>query len=160
MRKALGLMIGGVLGLAFIFFAPNAQANIGNQLIEFTFNQAIQLPGDVVLPANSYWFLMPEYGHGDAAQVMQIYNEDRSKVLATIGTFDTSPLPRHDNGLAIPITANAELTFVNLGRNKPLMLVSWFYPADNVGHELVYPARQERQLSEGRPVTVMVNTRG
>ena len=160
MRKALELTIGCVLGLAFMFFAPNAQANAGNQLTEFTFSKPIQLPGNLVLRAGSYWFVMPEYQHGDAAEVMQVYNENRSKVLATIGTFDTSPLPRHDNGLALPVSDNAELTFENLGPNKPLMLVNWFYPDNNVGHELVYPPQQERRLSEGTRITVMANTNG
>ncbi len=43
-RKALGLMIGGVLALAFMSFVPSARADLSDQSTQLTFNQPVQLP--------------------------------------------------------------------------------------------------------------------
>ena len=39
------------------------------------------------------------------------------------------------------------LTFAVSSNNQPLTLVSWFYPGQNFGHQMVYSKRIERQLS-------------
>lgn len=142
-RKALGLMIGGVLALACVLFVPSARADLGDQATQFTFNQPVQLPGNTVLPAGTYWFMMPNYTNGQ--QMMQVFNADRTQCLATVETFDS---------IRPNVTDNPAITFSKLSANQPLLLVSWFYPGESTGHELEYSPRQENRLSEGNLITI------
>lgn len=145
-RKALGTILGGVLALAFIAFVPNARADERNQASQLTFNQPLELPGNHVLPAGTYWFEVPDAIN--EGETVQIFNADRTQVLLTL---EAIPVQRAN------ITDNTQLTF---GRvyNRPLMLMSWFYPDETVGHEFLYSPQQESQLSEGRQITVMARS--
>jgi hypothetical protein len=145
-RKALGTILGGVLALAFIAFVPNARADERNQASQLTFNQPVELPGNHVLPAGTYWFEVPDAINN--GETVQIFNADRTEVLLTL---EAIPAERPN------ITDNTQLTF---GRvyNRPLMLMSWFYPGETFGHEFLYSPRQESQLSEGRQITVMARS--
>jgi hypothetical protein len=142
-RKALGLTIGGVLALAFMSFVPSARADLGDQSTQLTFNQPVQLPGNMVLPAGTYWFVMPDYATG--GEVMQVFNMDRTQLLDTFQTFATG---RSD------LSNDVQLTFSKGSANRPMMLVSWFYPDETIGHELLYSPQRESQLSEGSQITV------
>ncbi len=76
---------------------------------------------------------------------MQVFNEDRTQL---IDTFQTIPTYRPN------ISNEVQLTFGKGPANSPMMLVSWFYPDENTGHEMVYSSQQESQLSEGNWITV------
>lgn len=145
-RKALGTIIGGVLALALIAFVPYAQADESNQASQLTFNQPVELPGNHVLPAGMYWFMAPDTVN--SGQTVQIFNVDRTQLLVTL---EALPAQRAN------ITDDTQLTF---GRvyNRPLMLMSWFYPGEIFGHQFIYSPQQESQLSEGSQITVMARS--
>jgi hypothetical protein len=146
-RKALGTIIGGVLALALVAFVPNARADESNKATRLTFNQPVELPGNVVLPAGTYWFLAPL--NLNEGQTVQVFNEDHTKLLDTIPTISadrTNP------------TTNTQLTFGKISNRQPVVLTSWFYPGDVVGHQFLYSPKRESQLSEGRQITVMARS--
>lgn len=148
-RKALGTVIGGVLALALVGFVPNAGADESNQATRLTFNQPVELPRNVVLPAGTYWFVAPLNLKG--AQIVQVFNADRTKVLDAVETVSQD---RRD------ATNNTELTFGRISNGQPVMLMSWFYPGHTIGSQFLYSPKRESQLSEGRQITVMARSGG
>ncbi len=142
-RKALGLTIGGVLALAFMSLVPSARADLGDHATQLTFNQPVQVPDNIVLPAGTYWFVMPDHSGG---QIMQVFDRDRTQLL---GTFLTLPTERPN------LSDDVQLTFGRVSANAPMMAVSWFYPGEATGHELVYSPQRQSQLSEGDQITVL-----
>jgi hypothetical protein len=144
--KALGTIIGGVLALALIAFVPHARADERNQASQLTFNQPVELPENHVLPAGTYWFVAPD--DVNSGQSVEIYNADRTQLLATVETITTQ---RSD------ISDDTQLTFGRVS-NRPLMLISWFYPGRLLGHEFVYSPQQESLLSEGSQITVFARS--
>jgi hypothetical protein len=148
-RWALGTILGGVLVLALVAFVPRAQAGELHQLTELTFNQPVQLPHNVVLPAGSYWFLVPD---ANAGQIVEIFNSHRTQLL---GTFETVPTGRPWNR-----NGNTELILARTPNEVPT-LVGWIYPGEDIGHEFVYSRRKERQFSEaGHLATVQIPNGG
>jgi len=145
-RKALGTILGGVLALAFIAFVPYARADEANEASQLTFNQPVELPGNHVLPAGTYWFGVPDPIQG--GHTVQIFNADHTEILLTL---ETIPVQRTN------ITDDTQLTFGRVS-NRPLMLTSWFYPGEPFGHEFLYSPQQESQLSEGSQITVMARS--
>jgi len=63
-RKALGTIIGCVLALALVAFVPHARADERDQAPQLTFNEPVELPGNHVLPAGTYWFVAPDSVNG------------------------------------------------------------------------------------------------
>lgn len=147
LRKALGTIIGGVLALALMGFVPQARADAANQLTEFKFNQPVRLPQNIVLPAGTYWFKVPEFG-GD---VVQVFNANRTQVLATMETITTD---RAGNTTVSPTIGDMQLTMAKLHHQPPL-LISWIYPGQLQGHEFVYSAKLENQLAESGHMLTM-----
>jgi hypothetical protein len=143
-RKALGSIVGSVLALAFMSFVPSARADLADQATQLTFNQPVQLPDNMVLPAGTYWFVMPDYVSG--GQITQVFDVHRTRLL---GTFLTVPTER------TTVSDDGQLTFSKNSPNAPMTLVSWFYPGEATGHELLYSPQQESQLSEGDQITVL-----
>jgi hypothetical protein len=118
----------------------NAQAS------QLTFNEPVELPGNHVLPAGTYWFVAPDSVNG--GQTVQVFNVNRTQLLATMETISTE---RPD------LTSNTQLTFGRVS-NRPQMLVSWFYPGEKIGHQFVYSPQLESRLSEGSQITVTTRT--
>jgi len=141
-RKALGTIIGCVLALALVAFLPHARADERDQASQLTFNEPVELPGNHVLPAGTYWFVAPD--SVNEGQIVEVFNANRTQLLATMETISTE---RPD------ITSNTQLTFGRVS-NRPLMLVSWFYPGEKIGHQFVYSPQLESRLSEGSQITV------
>jgi len=146
-RKALWTIIGGVLALAFIVFVPYARADQSNQATQLTFNQPVELPGNHVLPAGTYWFMAPL--NVSEGQTVEVFNADRTQLLASMQTISTERLN---------VTDDTQLTFGRVSNNRPIMLMSWFYPGDTVGREFLYSPQRENQLSEGNPITVIARS--
>lgn len=77
---------------------------------------------------------------------MQIFNTDRTQLFAALETIPTDRPNRTDE---------TQLTFAKLSPNVPTMPISWFYPGETAGDQLVYSPQQERQLSGGNQTTVL-----
>lgn len=143
-RKALGMIMGGLLLLAFTFFVPRARADEQDEASQLTFNQPVEIPGNHVLPAGTYWFVVADAGSG--GNVVQIFNTDRTQLFATLEA-NTTERPN--------MTEDAQLTFAKPSPNEPMMLISWFYPDQTAGHRFVYSPQEESRLAGANRVTVM-----
>jgi len=143
-RKTLGTIIGGVLALALMGFVPQARAESpeANQLTEFKFNQPVRLPHNMVLPAGTYWFRVPDAANG--GNTVQVYNANRTRLLAQLEAITTD---RPGNSTISPTIGDVQLTMAKLPHQIPL-LIGWIYPAQLQGHEFVYSPQRENQIAE------------
>ena len=125
---------------------PNTRADMSNQATKFTFNQPVEVPGNTVLPAGTYWFEVVN-GVGITPDYVQILNADQTGVLATLHTIPT----KRTNALG-----HVEVTYAEPSGNQPVALINWFYPGRVTGHEFVYSPAKEATLSESEHITAMV----
>jgi hypothetical protein len=132
-RKALRIVIGGLLALMFAGLAPRARASEFNQSTKLTFSQPLQLLGNVVLPAGTYWFEVP------VSQIVQVFNSDHTKVLATLTTIATQRCVKTMEG--------TQLALGRMPQEFP-MLLNWVYSGQIDGYEFVYSRQKNSQLSE------------
>ena len=138
----LGLMIAFVL-----FFEFGAHAEESNESTKITFNVPVQIPGQVLSPGT---YTFQQAGSNDP-NIIQIFNADRTVLIATVQTVSAERLEPADDTLitlAEPEAGNADV------------LVKWFYPGRTIGHEFVYPKQQEVQLARDQQHTLIVNERG
>jgi hypothetical protein len=156
LRKALGTIIGGVLALALMGFVPQARADSRNQLTEFKFNQPVRLPHNVVLPAGSYWFRVPDVIN--SGNIVQVYNANRTQLLATIETIATE---RPENPANSPTIGDGQLTIAKLPNHQVPLIIKWIYPGQFQGHEFVYSPKRENQLAKsGHMMTIDIPNGG
>jgi LPXTG-motif cell wall-anchored protein len=115
-----------VLGMA----VPSMFASEWNKLTKLTFNQPVEIPGQV-LPAGTYWFRLLD--SPSSRDIVQVFNADRSKQVAlvmAIPDYRTRP------------TGKTVITFEERATDAPPAVSAWFYPGDNYGQQFVYPKRQ------------------
>ncbi len=86
-REAIRLLIAGAFALAMI--APVVRADERDQATQLTFNQSIQIPGNVVLPPGTYWFKVAD-GTG-SRNVVQVFDSNWSIVATTIAVPTIRP---------------------------------------------------------------------
>ncbi len=136
----------GMIVAFSLFFELAAHADEDDQATEITFNQPIQVPGQV-LPAGTYLFKLLS---GDSLDVVQIFNSDRTHLYATL---ETIPSESH------PIPNDTTVTLVEQGGGKPDVLLTWSYPGNETGHEFIYSNRLEKQLAQDQQQKVVANQR-
>jgi hypothetical protein len=143
-RKLLYTIFGLALAFTLVAIAPAARADESNQASQLTFNQPVDVPGNVVLPPGTYWFTVPD--GINAPDVVRIFNADRTQLVATL---ETIPTQRPE------ANSHSELVFAEQSQNQPMALISWFYPGRVTGHEFLYSPREEARLGEDEQITVM-----
>jgi hypothetical protein len=131
------------LALASVIVLPTAKADEYDQASKLTFNKSIQIPGHV-LPAGTYWFVLANINSRD---VVQVFNSDRSMLLASVITINAERLKSTDH---------TAMTFAERGEMQPETVLSWYYPAERFGHEFLYPKPEEQELARAKQRTVMV----
>jgi hypothetical protein len=136
------------IALLGVIFTPNARADEWNEKTVITFSGPVEIPGVHlkgfgVLPAGTYVFKLLD-SQSDR-HIVQIFNKDETKVLATI--------------LAIPnyrlkATDKTVITFRERPAGEPEALRAWFYPGMKYGDEFVYPKAKAVELAkrENTPV--------
>jgi len=137
-----------VVGLiiAFSLFSElAAHADESDQATTITFNQSIQIPGQV-LPAGTYLFKLANSDSG--RDFVQIFNSDRTHVYATLQTI---PTDRQDP------TGHTVITLAEQGAGKPDVLLKWFYPGNLTGNEFLYSAQKEKELAHAEQQTIVAN---
>ena len=133
-RNILSLIL-GVFLLAGLM-AIQAQAQAFNKRTTVTFNEPVEVPGQV-LPAGTYIFtIVNSYG---MRKIVQIWNADKTQLITTI--------------LAIPnyrleATEETVMKFRERPANQPQALKAWFYPGHGYGIEFVYPKQEAIQIAE------------
>ena len=126
---AIGLIVAFTL-----FFELAAHASEDDQATEITFNQSVQVPGQV-LPAGTYLFKL---ANTDDLDVVQIFSSDRTHLYATLETVPSESRQVPDD---------TTVTLAEQGGGKPDVLLKWFYPGDETGHEFVYSSQFEKQIA-------------
>ncbi len=133
----------GMIVAFSLFFELAAHADEGYQTTEITFNQPIQVPGQV-LPAGTYLFKLADDENLD---LVQIFSQDRMHLYATLQTIPT------ESGQVLDDTT------VTLAKQEagPVILLKWFYPGSNTGHEFIYSNRLQEQISQDQQQMVVAN---
>jgi hypothetical protein len=133
-----------ILGLvfAFLIMLPVVRASEFDQATKFTFNQPVEIPGQV-LPAGTYWFTVIG---GFDLNVVQIYNSDWSKLVASVQT----------NASDIPMSAGDTVVILaQRPSEQRAALVTWFYPGRTIGHQFIYSKQEQRELAQDKHQTVV-----
>ncbi len=128
-----------------LFFELAAHADESNQATTITFSQPIQIPGQI-LPAGTYLFKV--LNSNSDQNVVQIFNSDQTHLYATLQTIATE---RQDP------TGDTAITLAEQGAGKPDVLLKWFYPGRETGHEFAYSEQQEKQLAQDAQQTIVAN---
>ena len=137
-----------VVGLiiAFSLFSElAAHADESDQATTITFNQPIQIPGQV-LPAGTYLFKLANSDSG--RDFVQIFNSDRTHIYATLQTI---PTDRQDP------TGQTVITLAEQGAGKPDVLLKWFYPGNLTGNEFLYSDQKEKELAHAEQKNIVAN---
>lgn len=133
------------LGIALM--AATAFADQWDKKTILTVNESIQVPGKVLPPGK---YVMKLYNSLGNRNVVQIFNEDESEILATI--------------LAIPNyrlkpTDETHFSYWETSIGRPVPLKSWFYPGDNFGQEFAYPKEAAIEIArETREPVPVIHT--
>ena len=122
--------------MAVIGFAPHVRAQAMNESTEVTFREAIRIPGQV-LPAGTYFFERANHGNAPNLNLIQVYNEDHTRLLATI---ETATAERRF------MTGETVMKFAEASDGHAPALMAWFYPGMRDGYAFVYSPKTERRL--------------
>lgn len=147
-RQSIGIVAGVVL--AVIGFTPLARAQAMNESTQVTFREAVRIPGRV-LPAGSYIFERANHGNAPNLNLIQIYNGDHTRLLATI---ETATAERKF------MTGETVMKFGEASNGRPPALMAWFYPGKRDGYEFVYSPKTEQRLETSSAVFVASDSTG
>jgi LPXTG-motif cell wall-anchored protein len=136
MRRLKVISAVSILALATMAASLAANARTYNEKVIVTFYEPAEIPGGKVLVPGKYTFTVMEntaYRH-----IVQIFNEDRTSLKATI--------------LAIPDyrltpTDSAVVLFSERPVGSPQAVKGWFYPGEKFGHAFVYPRKRAVELA-------------
>ncbi len=121
---------GVVLALCTVLFcaalAPGARADQWDRNTIATFSDSAEVPGQV-LPAGTYIFKLADTICD--RHIVQIWNADETRILATTITIPSNHLEPHDRSI---------FQFEERPGNSPMALKTWFYPGDSTGQEFIY----------------------
>lgn len=134
------------LSFVALAFSSSAQADEWNKKTVITFNQPVEIPGNIVLPAGTYVFELVD--SMSDRHIVRISNKDRSHVYATILAIPNWRLETKDKTV---------MTFGERSVGSPEAIRSWFYPGAQSGEEFVYPKRRAMELAKvtNMPVLAM-----
>jgi hypothetical protein len=121
--------------MAFSLSVPLVRADMSNQQIKITVTEAVAIPGHILAPG-TYWFAL--VGDGADLNTVQVFNADRSALLATLFT---APRDRQQAGNG-PAFTLAERPY-----SQPEAILAWFYPGRTTGHEFLYPKSEAKELA-------------
>lgn len=138
-RKIIGVAFAFVLALWIA--APGARASERDQASQLTFSQSVQLPGNTVLPAGTYWFVLADSAANH--NIVHVFDANWEPVATVLTNSTQIPNP----------TDHTRLTFAERSSNQPVLLLKWYYPGDPIGHEFVYSGALAEQTV--RTVTVV-----
>jgi hypothetical protein len=148
-RQGIGI-VAGIL-MSVVGFVPQAHAQaVMNRATQVTFREAVRIPGQV-LPAGSYIFERADHGNAPNLNLIQVYNGDHTRLLATI---ETATAERQS------MTGGTVMKFAEASDGQPPALMTWFYPGMRDGYEFVYSPRTEKRLESSRPEFVVSNSTG
>ena len=130
MKKLQGVVFAICSLLSFILFGavltPGARADQWDKKTVVTFNDAVEIPGQV-LPAGTYVFKLADLPN--ERHIVQIWNADEDQILATIMTIPKTRFEAPERTI---------FEFDERPSNSPAALKAWFYPGNRTGEEFTY----------------------
>ena len=120
---------------------PSFAQNAGGPYIEHVdlkINEPVLVADTTLTPGNYEMLLL---AHSDF-RVVQIYNLDTHKPVATIDANHTHMIPNR--------TAGQQLEYWETPAGSPAALRAWFWPGDHNGVEFPYPAKFEAALAQAK----------
>ena len=136
-----------ILFLVGFVVATPARADQWNKKTIVTFNQPMEVHGNMTLAAGKYVFKLLDSNAN--RHIVQIWNEDETKLLTTILAIPNNRLKP---------TGETIINFEERPGTQPQALRAWFYPGDNFGQEFAYPKGRALQLAQESNVTVPAET--
>ena len=135
-------------GLVAVGLSVTAKADDWNKETTLTFDQPVEIPGHIVLPAGTYVFKLmdsPADRH-----IVQIFSKDRTHLYATILAIPNYRLRTSDRTV---------MTFGERAVGLPEAIRAWFYPGDNWGQEFVYPKARAVELAKMADLPVLATSK-
>jgi hypothetical protein len=129
------VLVVAALSMVGAMSLSSARADEWNKKTVITFNQPVEIPGQV-LPAGTYTFQLME-SHSDR-HVVQVFTGDGMHIIATVLTI---------NNFRMHATDKTVVTFTERTGDNPEALKGWFYPNNTYGLEFVYPKQRAIQLA-------------
>src|SRR6202167_118079 len=129
------VLVVAALSMLGAMSASNVRADEYNKKTVMTFNQPVEIPGQI-LPAGTYTFVLldsPSDRH-----IVQIFDADGSHIIATVLAI---------NDYRLKPTGETVVKFAERSGDSPEALKAWFYPGDNFGQEFVYPKQRAIELA-------------
>jgi hypothetical protein len=123
------------LALFGAIFAAGVQADDWNKKTVMTFNQPIEIPGQI-LPAGTYTVKLLDLA--SQRHLVQFLDADGVRVIATVIAIDNWRLRP---------TGETVVKFSERSGDNPEAIKAWFYPGDNFGQEFVYPKHRAIELA-------------
>ena len=149
LNKKAAIAIGCLL-FTLAFVTPSLmKADEWNLATKFSVNHSFEVPGMVLQPNTTY--VIKVLDSPSNRNVVQIYNEDQTRMLTMFLTISSERMEPTDKTL---------FTFVETEPAYPLPIREWFYPGRILGHEFVYPKDQAMKIAQHAlsPVLAADNT--
>ncbi len=140
------LQLLALVGLGMLaMMPPQAKADAWDQRTIFTFNQPVEIPGQVLPPGTYVFKLMDSLADRN---VVEVFNKAENHLYGTflaIADYRLRP------------TGKPIITFEERASAAPQAVKAWFYPGDTYGHEFVYPKVRAVELAKrtNQPVASM-----
>lgn len=132
------------LAAVCVLALPRALADEWNKKTTMTFSESVEVPGGVVLPPGKYIFVLVD--SVSDRHIVRIWNEDQTKVFATILAI---------NNYRLTPTDKTVFTFNERPSGTPETIHAWFYPGNSFGQEFVYPKDRALQLAVANKIPVL-----
>lgn len=132
-KKTIGIAL--ALSLVGFVAVSTARADESDKKTVLTFSQPVEIPGHV-LPAGTYVFKL--LNSMTDRHVVQVFNADESKLIATILAISDYRLTPTDKTV---------IKFAEVPAGSPEVIRAWFYPGNTIGQEFVYPRARAAALA-------------
>jgi hypothetical protein len=147
-----------IAALCFILIAsvmaPVSKAQNGDRKTIVTFTEPIEIPGNVILPAGTYFFKLLNQDSG--RWVVQIFDEHQTKTFATLITIED---------FRYHPTNQPVMNFTEREAGAPPAIKEWFFPGEKQGRAFVYGKKRAIELAKvtnepvlATPVEITVDT--
>jgi hypothetical protein len=129
MRRLKGAAVALCAGLALLcalIISPGARGDTWDKKTTVTFNEAVEIPGQVLQPGTYVFKLLNSSVN---RHIVQVWSEDETLLFATIQAIPTERSEPPNNAL---------FEFDERPVDQPVALKTWFYPGDTIGQEFTY----------------------
>ena len=106
--------------------APSALADQWDHATYFTFNQPVEVPGQVLLPGTYTFRLLDSPSDRNIVEIM---NRDQTKLYTVVLAVSADRLEP---------TSKPEVTFEERSATSPQAVRTWWYPGDPIGEQFIY----------------------